>query len=247
VASLLINVTKSDENKKFLREILFILDEVTDERATAEDCQKIHFNPMFEDFEVVKDYCYLFLRNSISLEYKNSLKLFAFLLPMEYVFEDFIFGFIEKEIDWIDAKAHNASKYLDSDHKFGLNPDLILRIRTKKIIADTKYKIVYKDERDPKNGISQNDLYQMVAYAIRFKINEIILFYPDSVRDNVLNSDKLIIKDEFSGMDITIQVHQLPVINRDMLKPEYSPYGKKLSEEFENVKNDLNNRFKDII
>jgi 5-methylcytosine-specific restriction enzyme subunit McrC len=202
---------------------------------------------MFEDFEVVKDYCYLFLRNSISLEYKNSLKLFAFLLPMEYVFEDFIFGFIEKEIDWIDAKAHNASKYLDSAHKFGLNPDLILKIGPKEIIADTKYKIVYKDERDPKNGISQNDLYQMVAYAIRFKINEIMLFYPDSVRDNVLNSDKLIIKEEFSGMDITIDVHQLSIINRDMFLLGYSHNSIRLDEEFKEVKDNLIDRLKEII
>lgn len=60
------------------------------ERSTAEQCSRISFNPMFGEFETVRVYCQLFLTNCISFDYKNDLKLFAFLLPMEYVFEDFI-------------------------------------------------------------------------------------------------------------------------------------------------------------
>ena len=81
------------------------MDEITDERATAEQCSRISFNPMFGDFETVRDYCQLFLTNYISFDYKNDLKLFAFLIPMEYVFEDFIFGFIDKELEQVTAKS----------------------------------------------------------------------------------------------------------------------------------------------
>ena len=95
VTTLLFNASTNQDNKKNLREILFILDEVSDVRVTAEQCSAIKFNPMFGEYETVRDYCQLFLSNSISFDYKNNLKLFAFLLPMEYVFEDFIFGFIE--------------------------------------------------------------------------------------------------------------------------------------------------------
>ena len=98
VATLLFRVSKQAENKKHLREILFMLDEVTDSPATAKQCERIRFNPMFSEFETVRDYCNLFLSNSISFDYKNELKLFAFLLPMEYVFEDFIYGFVSSII-----------------------------------------------------------------------------------------------------------------------------------------------------
>ncbi|MBT3423302.1 MAG: hypothetical protein HN431_10900, partial [Bacteroidetes bacterium] len=63
VTTLLFNVTSNQDNKKNLREILFILDEVSDERATAEQCSRISFNPMFGEFETVRDYCQLFLTN----------------------------------------------------------------------------------------------------------------------------------------------------------------------------------------
>ena len=78
VTTLLFNATSSQDNKKNLREILFILDEVSDERATAEQCSRISFNPMFGEFETVRDYCQLFLTNCISFDYKNDLKLFRF-------------------------------------------------------------------------------------------------------------------------------------------------------------------------
>lgn len=218
VTSLLFNATASQENKKNLREILFILDEVNDEKASAKQCERITFNPMFGEFETVRDYCKLFLTNCVSFDYKNKLKLFAFLLPMEYVFEDFIFGFIEKEIPSVQAKSQRSDTYLDESAAFKLKPDLFLKTQFKSIIADTKYKIVYSDEKDPKKGISQNDLYQMLAYAVRFKIDEIVLFYPDTIKSNQDISSEICIKDTLAdNKEISIKVFQIPIINKELL------------------------------
>lgn len=45
------------------------------------------------------------------------------------------------------------------------------------MILDTKWKIPDSDE-DKKQGIAQSDLYQMFAYACKFKIYDIKLVYP---------------------------------------------------------------------
>ena len=121
---------------------------------------------MYGDFETVRDYCTLFLNNSISIDYKNDLKLFAFLLPMEYLFEDFIFGFINKELSEFKVKSQNKSEYLDEGKIFGIRPDLCISSASRDFIADTKYKIIYSDKKDTKNGISQNDLYQMKDHLL---------------------------------------------------------------------------------
>jgi 5-methylcytosine-specific restriction enzyme subunit McrC len=224
VTSLLFNATRNQENKKNLRDILFILDEVSDVTATAEQCSKISFNPMFSDFETVRDYCYLFLNNCISFDYKNDLKLFAFLLPMEYVFEDFIFGFIEKEIESIQAKAQRRDTYLDESKFYNLKPDLFLQSSLKSIVADTKYKIIYSEESDPKKGISQNDLYQMLAYAVRFDVDEILIFYPNTLKKGDLSSSEISIRDKLAGeREIKINIYQLPVLNKLLLESEINP------------------------
>jgi len=218
VCSMLYKVTSDNQNKKYLREILFILDDVTDQRATAEQCSKISFNPLFENFGVVRDYCQLFLSNSISFDYKNDLRLFAFLLPMEYVFEDFIFGFMSSELSDIKIKSQRKDTFLDESNIFNIQPDLWIETPTKSIIADTKYKLVYSDENDPKRGISQNDLYQMVSYAVRFNVDIINLFYPNTVLQDQFEVATMEIKDKLANdRKIEIKAYQLPIINFEIL------------------------------
>jgi 5-methylcytosine-specific restriction enzyme subunit McrC len=247
VTTLLYNATKSLDNKRNLREILFILDEVSDVKVSANDCLSNQFNPLFGEFETVRDYCYLFLNNSISLDYKNDLKLFAFLIPMEYVFEDFIFGFIEKEIEEVKPLSQIRTTYLDKNESFLLRPDLYLKIGEKNVIADTKYKIIYSDIKVSKNGISQNDLYQMVAYGIRFKVDEIKLFYPDTIKGYQEEENEIIIKDELAGgSEISIKTYQLPVINRQLFENETNE-NLELKNIFRDTKIKLKNRLEEIL
>jgi len=218
VSNLLFQVSSNQDNKKNLREILFVLDEVSDVKASAEQCSKIVFNPMFGEFEIVRDYCQLFLSNSVSFDYKDDLRLFAFLLPMEYVFEDFIFGFIEKELSEVSARSQRSDIYLDEGKIFNLKPDLWLKTKEKSLIADTKYKIIYSDDEDPQKGISQNDLYQMLAYAIRFDADEILLFYPNTITHYEKGQSELIIKDTLAkGKEVSIKALQLPILNKELL------------------------------
>lgn len=216
VCRLLLTASKDVQNKRNLNDILFLLDEVSDVTISAEVCKCIQFNPMFADFETVRDYCVLFLENSVSFNYKNDLKLFAFLLPMEYVFEDFIFGFIEKELNNVKAKSQ-SQKYLDVEEHFKMKLDLLLEVNEKKIIADTKYKMVYDITSDNKKGISQNDLYQMVSYAIRFGATDIKLLYPTSVKNKTTDLKTIEIVDELASNEkITIKAHQVSVMDEEI-------------------------------
>ena len=248
VAKLLVSATKDSQNKRNLYDILFLLDEVSDATITAEECKRILFNPMFASFDTVRDYCVLFLENSISFNYKNSLKLFAFLLPMEYVFEDFIFGFIDREIDGVKPYGQVKDTFLDSEKKFNLRPDLVLKAGENKFIADTKYKMVYADENDPKKGISQNDLYQMVAYAIRFNTTDIKLFYPKTIHSNGLTKVNSIHIEDALATDKSIQIeaYQLSIIDKN-ISSESLTECKILFDNFEDLKLKLKDELTDIL
>jgi 5-methylcytosine-specific restriction enzyme subunit McrC len=244
---MLFKVTVNIENKRFLREILFILDDVKDEKASLSQCRNIVFNPMYSDFETVRDYCSLFLSNSISINYKNDLKLFAFLLPMEYLFEDFIFGFINKELDEVNVKPQVSSVYLDQGKIFGLRPDFCITTPTKRIIADAKYKIVYSDKNDSKSGISQADLYQMIAYAIRFDIQDIVLLYPNILRSNVSGEGEIEVLDKLAfDKSIMISSYQLPIINYQLFDDKTDFRDIELSELFKTQQKELKIKFRDV-
>ena len=57
----------------------------------------------------------------------------------------------------------------------------------------------------------------MLAYAVRFEIDEIFLFYPDTLTGNSTNSSEIAIQDELAdGRPVNIKSFQLPVMNRDL-------------------------------
>jgi len=248
VTKLLLSATKDNQNKRNLYDILFLLDEVSDVAISADECRKILFNPLFTSFETVRDYCVLFLENSVSFNYKNSLKLFAFLLPMEYVFEDFLFGFIDREIEGVNPKGQARGTYLDESKTFGLKPDLILDLGHKKIIADTKYKMVYADVNDNKKGISQPDLYQMLAYAIRFNITDIKLFYPKTILSNGNTNHKSIqIKDALAEDTlVNIEAYRLSIIDKDITSESLNSC-KRLFDNFEDLRLKLKGELEEIL
>ncbi len=224
VTKLLYHTSQSNENKRLLGEILFVLDEVDETRAQPHKCKSIRFNPMFAEFETVQAYCRLFLEHSISFNYKDKFRLFAFLLPMEYVFEDFIFGFIDRELPQVKAQAQVTRDTLDEQGIFTLRPDIVLTVNGQKFIADTKYKIIYNDQSDHTGGILQADLYQMASYAIRFNVDKIFLFYPETLQSRQLNKFYLTIVDKLAGgKRIHIHGFQLPVIDRELLEKGLKP------------------------
>ena len=244
VANLLLGTSNNNENRQLLSEIIFILDEVSDVRASYSDCDKVNLNPLYEDLFTVLDYCKLFLANSVTFSYKDQFQVFAFFLPMEYVFEDFVFGFIEthlknteglKNLKYQKSDLYLAQLYeneqIVKDKVFNLQHDIYFEYEAKKIIADTKYKIIYNPDNDPKNldfkhGVSQADLYQLVSYAIRRKATDLYLLYPEKLMErhnnNIEKSVKFVIKDEFANKKIAINIAKVPIIHHDFPNIDFS-------------------------
>ena len=239
VAKLLLINTNNYENKSLLRDIIFILEEVEDTNATFEDCFRININPLFSEMNTVLDYCKLFLKSSVIHYFNNNIKVFAFLLPMEYVFEDFIFGFIDNKFPQLKAKRQESSEYLASingENIFKLKHDIFIKIDDEPIIIDTKYKIVYPDAdyEDVKYGISQADMYQMVSYAIRRGSKKVIMFYPNTLNDYNDNEKPLEFEvvDKFSNNRILISVIKVPIIKSEWTNFNYN---QKLESNFQSA------------
>lgn len=172
----LLSVSQNFLNREKLNGILFILDEVTDATCTAGDCDKVKLNPLYEDHRHVLDLCRLYLSNQvIDMETEDS-RNFCFLVPMEYIFEEFVFGFIADKWPTLDVRSQSTDFLaLNKGQKvFQIRNDIFI---DRRLIIDTKYKVRYPDG-SLKNGVSQNDLYQMVSYALRRNCKDVLLVYP---------------------------------------------------------------------
>lgn len=179
-------VCRFGETYHALNQVLFLLDEVSDVSAVATDCDGLFFNPVFEDYTDVLAMCRFFLSQSYLDLTDTAQTNYCFLVPMEYVFEDFLHGFLEEELGEEYVVEYQKTGWLTDEKIFQLRHDLFLTHRTTKrsLIVDAKYKLRADEESDKKAGVTQSDMYQLVSYALRSGCETGLLLYP--ARDNEL-------------------------------------------------------------
>ena len=116
----------------------------------------------------------------------------SLLFPMERLFEDAVATLLRRALagNGIEVVAQGGLRHCLGDwhatapcegHVFQTRPDLLLR-RGGKVIAviDTKWKRLSADPLDRKHGVSQADVYQMMAYARLYECERLMLLYPSA-------------------------------------------------------------------
>ena len=232
-AKLLLYNTENPEIKKLLQEIIWVLDDVSDQFITFNDCDNVVVSPLNQNMKIILDYCRMFLSGMSVKTDDDKLEIFTFLIPTEILFQDFIFGFIneefrfEKNIIGIFSETNNKGKLLPlakeiqktgkEKYVFKLKPDIYIEREATHIILDTKYKVVYtkeeaKVETRQQSGVSIIDVYQMLAYTVKFNVKIVHLIYPAKLNSCENNSSRYEIDHHINGSISTIYYHRIPVI-----------------------------------
>ena len=125
----------------------------------------------------------IFLKKESIINFVWSTVTLSLLYPMEKLFESYVANRLKTSGLFDDIKTQDWSFSLIEDHdskkKFYLRPDIVAtKSWWEKVILDTKWKEI--DENDTKNNynISQQDMYQLYAYARKYKSKELYLIYP---------------------------------------------------------------------
>ena len=175
-----------------LREATLCFAEVADISIHSHHFDRIHFNRNTERFVPLIDFSRLVLFDKSPSPSHGTNHTFSMLFPMEKLFEEFVARFIQKHHERIGLRTHQIHvqavgkrKWLlrttDRKDRFQLKPDLILTNDDGKplVIIDTKWKRLKKDVEDSRNGVSQTDMYQLYAYANRYKSSDNVLLFPE--------------------------------------------------------------------
>lgn len=164
--------------------------------------KEIIFSKLNDRFEIPYNYASNLVRNRSSFTEYGKKKYLWFLFDMNKVFENFVANFLIKnknkifenhsEIKIIPQKGNKNFIFEESNESknAGLRitrPDILIEYSNKKIIIDTKYKIIKdikieSNEDDENfiddNSISNNDLYQIFTYSQTYGSIINILLYP---------------------------------------------------------------------
>src|SRR5574344_814405 len=185
----LYNKSKLNKNQQRIREFLFVFDEIEISHNIKTDFSKIKLNRQMKDYQQVLLWCKTFLCENSFSPYKGNDIAFALLFDMNLLFESFVYSYLKKSSNFQDIKSQDRTHHLAYENgigRFRLKPDIVINGR--KIIADTKWKILSEDKAY--NGILQDDMYQLYAYGTKYyNCEKIYLIYP---------FDELIIKNSYN-------------------------------------------------
>lgn len=182
---LLMTQTSIAETQRILNEVINIFDEVEDKVCSINELNQIRVSALYEDYEDLMQCCRMILENQIYSYAEFEMKNWSLLFPMEYIFEDFISGFLKYHFSKdFKIESQKSDLYLHQNPKtFNLQHDILITNKrtNEKIIIDTKYKPRWDlKESDNKKGISQSDMYQMISYSYRRGTDKVILIYPNT-------------------------------------------------------------------
>jgi 5-methylcytosine-specific restriction enzyme subunit McrC len=245
---LLKTVSRNASNQGKIKKLATIYSDVSDKRIFPEDEDRIKFNKNNEAYRSIIKKCFMFIRDLTVSFKEGKAEYFALLFDMNELFEKFIARLIirKKEVIGVRDLEPSAQEYIGylAQNKAGddyvhLKPDVVFRNNRNQVelILDTKYKRLTNER-----GVSNPDVYQMLAYGIRAPCNKIILLYPrGESKEDELYIDKLNLgeQEEQKNLDkIRIFVRTINLLVKDLKKETRSDDGliiKQLKGIFNNV------------
>lgn len=186
-----------------LTQMRFIFADIASSQNIDKDLSQCAKSRLFNAYDLVLQWCKVFLRKQAFTPFQGNTKAFALLFDMNKLFESFVASemkkwyndenFREKKgqqyqefMDKICNKETKISigiqekrKYLatakeDNSDIFQLNPDIVgYKDSVPHFIADTKWK------NSENYGILQSDMYQMWAYLSKYECKRGFLIYPE--------------------------------------------------------------------
>jgi 5-methylcytosine-specific restriction enzyme subunit McrC len=111
------------------------------------------------------------------------------LFDMNRVFEDFVTAVATRTAARgisVDAQGRNHPRFLDSERRFRIKPDLAIWSRSGcLLVGDVKYKLL-----DDSHAIRRPDLYQISAYAATLETTEAVLLYVGTGADDEVHIEQ---------------------------------------------------------
>ena len=207
-------LSENDNNVKQLRQLLVSFESVVPSINYDKDFEKVVINRTTKDYEILMKWSKLFLQNKSFTTFSGNTSSRTLLFPMERVFEVYVARELKKVLisDWKISVQDTSLFLFDKPKKFSLQPDIVItKSDGTRIIADTKWKRLI-DNPNKNYGISQSDMYQMFAYAIKYDTPHVWLLYPATKELR----DRYDITYESSGehgMEVKISVFFVDVLN----------------------------------
>lgn len=182
----LLRMSRGAANQQRLRELAFVYAEISDVPVPALRWGEVIIDRTNRAWQDLLGMAQLFLRNQYQTTSSGSGQGTALLFEMNALFEEYVGRLVTLALAGTDFRVTLQGGRLfclnsvDEDRAlFQTKPDILIWQASQVVhVIDTKWKRISARVDDPKLGVSQGDVYQMMAYAHLYKAPKLTLLYP---------------------------------------------------------------------
>lgn len=185
----LAKVSRAPENQRRLAELNFAFADVTAVPVKSLPWHQVVIDRTNRSWAQLLSLAKLLLGDRFQTTSNGNTQGFSLLFEMNKLFEEFVGRSLARACagSAYEVRLQGPRRYALADLQTGLNrfatkPDITIASRgAPELIIDTKWKRLKGAIDDPKYGVSQADVYQMMAYARVYHCKRLLLLYPHHV------------------------------------------------------------------
>lgn len=184
--SRLARISRSNENQRRLSELAFAYAEIGDVPIQALRWHELILDRTNERWSEVVNLARLLLGNRFQTTSGGKGRGFSLLFEMNTLFEEYISVMLRRALagSSLSVTSQGGRLYCLEDvengtRRFMTKPDILIKQESRvELVLDTKWKRLSAQIDDPKQGVSQSDIYQMMAYGQIYQCPRLMLLYP---------------------------------------------------------------------
>jgi len=181
---LLLRVSRDVTNQKHLAALLLVFHDVSDCAIKSLPWARVIFDRLSRRFQHCFVLAELFLRRTPPDVSAGRIQGYSLFFDMNTLFEEYIGRAAARAFstEGLQLRLQGPRHYLAFDeatkkHVFAMKPDVVaVQDYGVAWILDTKWKMLSREEA--KEGVAQDDLYQMYAYSSCYDCDDVVLLYP---------------------------------------------------------------------
>ena len=184
VISKLSRLSREPNNQRSLRELDFIYADISQVPPSELLRNPIILNRTNTRWKELVRLAELFLQNRHQKTHVGYTDGFAIFFKMNDLFEKYVFRMLKHALqnsgrDVVPQGGRTPCLFEEVTGRFWTRPDLCVRQDDRNIlIIDTKWKKIEHPDDDPKYGVKQSDVYQLMAYSQIYNCPRVVLLYP---------------------------------------------------------------------
>lgn len=181
----LVGVSRSPDNQRRLRELSFAYAEVRDVPVAMLHWDAVVIDRTNARWRQLLNLAKLLLGERFQTTSTGTGTGFSLLFEMNTLFEEYIARMLARAVAGTGRKvvAQGGRVYCleteEGGKLFRTKPDILVkRNGVVERVIDTKWKRITRRIEDPKQGVAQADIYQMMAYGQLYQCSRLMLLYP---------------------------------------------------------------------